>query len=291
MLAGTFLVATPALALDTAPASEQDAVGEIVAPQSEALSPVSEIVLEQDSAARVIPITSPSLLGENPVQAQESLLSASIAALEKANDTSSASTSADDSEGAPTVAVEELFGNEPVLRAAELPAIEEAIRVAAAEKAAAERAAAFAAKIGAMTNGNAGQLTGMYVDNVFAMSIGEFWQFGLASQYGSLGLLAHNYAGGGNYFSLSVGSVIKLVYGDGSTRSYQVVRIRRFEALQPNSPTSQFIDLDKGGGKQSASKVFHQIYNSSNPLVLQTCIANNGISTWGRLFVIAVPIG
>ena len=167
---------------------------------------------------------------------------------------------------------------------------EKAIEEAAIAKAAAERAAAFQAKIDAMSNGSAGQLTGMYVKNSFAMSVGEFWQFGLAAQHGSLGLLAHNYAGGGNFFSLGVGSVVNLVYGDGSVRKFQVKNIRRFEALQPNSPTSQFIDLDNGGGKQSVTKVFNAIYNSGNPLVLQTCIANNGVGTWGRLFVIAVPI-
>jgi len=275
LLSGSLLLASPALAEN--------------ALFSDVSNPAPEMFLEEALTENSRPPSEYSASQGSPLLSKEDILAASLANLEKDRSQAPAATAPDASEDA-AVSVEAL-GDEPTLRAVELIAIEKAIAEAAIAKAAAERAAAFASKIESMKNGNAGQLTGMYVQNSFAMSSGDFWQFGLAAQHGSLGLMAHNYAGGGNYFSLSVGSVINLVYGDGSVRKFQVTKIRRFEALQPNSPTSDFIDLDNGGGKQSVSKVFNAIYNSSNPLVLQTCIANHGVSTWGRLFVIAKPIG
>jgi hypothetical protein len=277
LMAGSLFLATPASAENTLFA--------------EANLPAPEILIEQDDAVSLVPFSGSTSRFGSPVLIRDSQSAPSMTILKSANASGAASASAEGDEAAEPVAAIELFGNEPIIRSVEMVAIEKAIAEARAAKAAAERAAAFSSKVSSMTNGNAGQLTGMYVQNSFAMNVGEFWQFGMAAQHGSLGLLAHNYAGGGNFFSLSVGSVINLVYGDGSIRKYQVTKVRRFEALQPNSPTSQFIDLDRGGGKQSVTKVFNQIYNSSNPLVLQTCIANHGVSTWGRLFVIAVPIG
>lgn len=177
----------------------------------------------------------------------------------------------------------------------------------AAEEARVEIQAARAAEalenfLASVTNGNAGQPTGIYVDGGFAFRIGgqngsagyvtgnagEVTRFGLASSYGSLGLLAHNYLAGASFFTLSPGSTIHVVYGDGSVKDFVVSNIRSFQALQPNSAYSNFIDLDTGN-QLSSTKVFKSIYNSSHPLVLQTCIARDGISTWGRIFVIAVP--
>ncbi len=138
----------------------------------------------------------------------------------------------------------------------------------------------FSLRVGQQPSGSPG-----YVSN----NLGEVTQFGMAAKYGSKGFLAHNYLSGASFFDLSVGMVFSLVYGDGSTEKYQITEIRSFEALQPNSPYSNFVDLDQGG-KLSATKLFHSIYNYENPVVLQTCIENHGISTWGRLFIIAVPV-
>jgi hypothetical protein len=147
-------------------------------------------------------------------------------------------------------------------------------------------------------------VTGIYINENFSLNVGqqpsgspgyitdnsdEVTQFGLAADYGSKGFLAHNYLSGISFFDLAVGMKLTLVYGDGSTESYKIEEIRSFEALQPNSPTSTFVDLDEGG-KLSATDLFYSIYNSNNPVVLQTCIANHGVSTWGRVFIIAVPV-
>jgi hypothetical protein len=111
----------------------------------------------------------------------------------------------------------------------------------------------------------------------------------MAADYGSTAFLAHNYLAGANFFQVSEGQVITLVYGDGSTADFVVQSIRRFQALSPNSTQSTFVDLENNQ-KLSAADLFYSMYNSDNPVVLQTCIANEGESSWGRLFVIAVPV-
>jgi hypothetical protein len=69
-----------------------------------------------------------------------------------------------------------------------------------------------------------------------------------------------------------------------------VAEIHHYRAGQPNSPYSDFYDLDNGGTKYSARQVFHMMYEREGDLVFQTCIEGDGISTWGRLFIIARPI-
>ena len=170
--------------------------------------------------------------------------------------------------------------------------------------AASDMLSGFDAFLQSVSNGNSDQVTGLYVDGALALNVaqqpasnpafisnnsGEVTQFGLASNYGSLGLIAHNYLSGNDFFLLSQGQIITLVYGDGSTASFIIDEIRSFEALQPSSAYSEFIDLDFGG-KLTASELFHDMYNENNALVLQTCIENNGISTWGRVFIIAIPV-
>jgi hypothetical protein len=154
-----------------------------------------------------------------------------------------------------------------------------------------------------VAGGNASQVAGIYVENILAYSVtGQngnasfvsetpdvVTKFGLAAEYGSTAFLAHNYLAGASFFELTEGQIITLVYGDGSTTDFQIQSIRRFQALSPDSTQSTFRDLESDE-QYSASNLFHQMYNSDNSVVLQTCIANEGISTWGRLFVIAVPL-
>ena len=157
--------------------------------------------------------------------------------------------------------------------------------------------------VDSVSNGS-GVVTGIYINEYFSLKVGqqpsgspghitsnagEVTQFGLAADYGSKGFLAHNYLSGDSFFDLEIGMKLSLVYGDGSIKNFVIEDIRSFEALQPNSPTSTFVDLDQGG-KLSAADLFYSIYNSNNPFVLQTCIANHGVSTWGRVFIIAVPV-
>jgi hypothetical protein len=153
-----------------------------------------------------------------------------------------------------------------------------------------------------VTNGNAGQITGIYSANLFALPViqqpsgqagyvsgagNTATQFGMAS---GLGFLAHNYLSGSLFFYLYSGAPITVVYGDGHSKNYQVSQIRKFQALSPDSPYSDFVDL-ASGSTLSASDLFYATYGVGGQLVLQTCISANGNSSWGRLFVIATPGG
>jgi hypothetical protein len=68
-----------------------------------------------------------------------------------------------------------------------------------------------------------------------------------------------------------------------------VTEIRNFQALSPDSTQSSFVDL-ASGEKLSNSELFHSIFDGSDTVVLQTCIAQGDVSTWGRMFITAVPL-
>jgi hypothetical protein len=79
------------------------------------------------------------------------------------------------------------------------------------------------------------------------------------------------------------------VNGDGAIRRYVVTNIRRFQALNPSSLYSNFVDLENGGAQLSSTDLFNQVYAGGNKVVFQTCIYGNGNWSWGRLFVTATP--
>ena len=152
-------------------------------------------------------------------------------------------------------------------------------------------------------NGNANILRGAYAPDLFALPIvqqpsnnagyvskndGELTQFRMASNYGNVGLLAHNHLSGKLFSDIAVGQEIRLVYGDGSVEYFVVTEVLRYQALQPNSPWSNFRDLDTDE-KLSAEQMFKRVYFGDHHVTFQTCIEQNGELSWGRLFVIAVP--
>jgi hypothetical protein len=154
-----------------------------------------------------------------------------------------------------------------------------------------------------VSNGDAQALRGIYVPGLFAAVVAQqpegdrafvsadentLTQFGLASRYGSIGLLAHNSVAGKNFFLLEDGQVFYLVYGDGSLKAFHVTRLMHAQALDPQNIRSHFIDLDEGG-ILSADRLFNEVYDRPGNVILQTCIEANGESSWGRLFVIAEP--
>jgi hypothetical protein len=159
----------------------------------------------------------------------------------------------------------------------------------------------FAASV---QNSNPYQLTGIYVQDVMAFPVvqqpsgqagyvstqnGAVTQFGLASDYGSIGILAHNYLAGAQFFNITNGSIISLVYGNGHVEYYKVTVVKQYQALSPNSVYSQFINLAQPGVKLSSTDLFYQTYGLGNVLVLQTCILANNDPSWGRQFIIAEP--
>lgn len=154
-----------------------------------------------------------------------------------------------------------------------------------------------------VSNGSS-NITGVYVNGTLAMPIVQQpsgnagWvseaddvvtQFGIATQYGSTGLLAHNTHAGAEFFNIQSEQEVVLVTGNGETQSYRVESIRKFQALQPTSPYSDFIDLDSGE-KLTATDLFYAVYSGEHHLTFQTCIAQDGELSWGRLFIIATPI-
>jgi hypothetical protein len=152
-------------------------------------------------------------------------------------------------------------------------------------------------------NGEGKILRGAYVDGVFALPIlqqpsdnaafvstvdNTLTQFGMASLFGNVGLLAHNYLSGQFFFQLTIGMVIQLVYGDGRIETYQVTHIYRYRATSPNSVSSDFVDLDTQK-TLTASELFINVYKGPRHVTFQTCISQDGNSSWGRYFVIAEP--
>jgi hypothetical protein len=114
-------------------------------------------------------------------------------------------------------------------------------------------------------------------------------QYGLASQYGTTGLLAHSHSGGSRFHLLDRGQLIYLISGDESVQIYVVTEILHYQALSPGSFSSDFLPLDSPGDRISAEDLFFQIYADREGMVLQTCFTVDGILNWGRLFVIAYP--
>lgn len=152
-------------------------------------------------------------------------------------------------------------------------------------------------------NGDAKTLRGVYVADVLAQPIvqqpagnagyvsttdGVVTQFGMASQYGNIGLLAHNHLSGRFFSQLTIGQEVRVVYGDGKTEVFVITEILQYQALQPTSPYSSFRNLSKEE-TLTAEQMFKRVYFGDRHLTFQTCINANGNNSWGRLFVIAVP--
>ena len=146
-------------------------------------------------------------------------------------------------------------------------------------------------------------LRGVYVENVLALPVvqqpsgkavyvsnkdGEVTQFGMASDFGNIGLLAHNNLAGQLFSQLKPGQEILLIYGDGHVESFIVEKVLKFQALQPNDPYSTFKNLDQDE-TLTAGEMFNRVYMGNHHLTFQTCIAADGKLSWGRLFVVAVP--
>jgi hypothetical protein len=150
-----------------------------------------------------------------------------------------------------------------------------------------------------LVNGNARTVRGVYAPELFALTVvqqpyslyvskdpGTVTQFALAATRGVVGLLAHNWLSGAEFFNLEVGDRLFLTYGDGRIAAYWVAEIQSYRATTPDSPYSHFIDLKTGKGTDVVG-VIHRVYTGHDQVTLQTCIARDGILSWGRLFVIA----
>jgi hypothetical protein len=158
--------------------------------------------------------------------------------------------------------------------------------------------------VDSVKNGHAGVVRGVYAQGVLALPVvqqpdkepayvstaqGVATEFQSAKTQGNIGLLAHNYLAGKNFPSLAIGQEVRAVFGDGKIEYYRITRVMRFKTLQPTSTTSDFINLDDGK-LYTATQVFSLVYKGARHVTFQTCIANNGNASWGRLFIIAEPL-
>jgi hypothetical protein len=125
--------------------------------------------------------------------------------------------------------------------------------------------------------------------NYVSSKNGELTQFAAVSQYGNLGILAHNYLSGRAFSRLVVGQVVHVLYDNGETESFVISEILRYQALDPKSPYSSFQNLDDESEVLSVGQMFERVYEGDRHLTFQTCIAQAGVSSWGRLFVVAIP--
>ena len=152
-------------------------------------------------------------------------------------------------------------------------------------------------------NGEASVLRGVYVPDVLALPIiqqpagnagyvstddGKLTQFSMASQFGNVGLLAHNHLSGKSFSHLAIGQEVRMVYGNGKVEYFVIKEVLQYQALQPTSPYSSFHNLNKDE-TLSAEQMFKRVYFGDRHVTFQTCISKDGNSSWGRLFVIAVP--
>jgi len=146
-------------------------------------------------------------------------------------------------------------------------------------------------------------LRGVYVPEVLALPVvqqpagnagyvsprdGEITQFGMVSQFGNVGLLAHNHLSGKSFSQLAPGQEVRLVYGNGRIEYFVITELVSYQALQPTSPYSSFRSLD-GRETLTAEQMFKRVYFGDRHVTFQTCVEANGNLSWGRLFIIAIP--
>ena len=159
------------------------------------------------------------------------------------------------------------------------------------------------ALVSRVKNGRSDQLRGIYVPEILAAAVVQqpdedrefvspkentITQFGLASKFGSIGLLAHNYLAGERFSLLEKGQKFYLIYGDGQISTFVVTEVSHYRALNPTSTSSRFVDL-RDNSLLTARELFTKVYKRRGQVIFQTCIAVGEEPSWGRLFIIAKP--
>jgi hypothetical protein len=187
---------------------------------------------------------------------------------------------------------------EPTLTTEEIAATEEALNHE-------ENLRIFDQFIADLKNGEPETIVGIWIENVLALQVvyqpssnpGYVSTIDETVTYflypwrhaGNHGMLAHNYLAGRYFFNISEGDIITLVFGDGNYEDFEVTHINEYQALQPNSPRSNFINLDSGE-HLTANSLFIEVYMGDFHTTLQTCIANGAETEWGRRFTLAPPL-
>jgi len=155
-----------------------------------------------------------------------------------------------------------------------------------------------------VSNGDGSVVRGVYAPDLFASPVTQqpsehpeyvssqpnvITQYQLSTEYGVLGLLAHNHLAGRKFSSLQIDQKIYIIFGDGSVKTYQIAGMEEIQAVEPTNPYSNFIDTQTGEVLNSYD-VFVRFYTGDDHVTLQTCIKRNGNSSWGRLMITALPV-
>lgn len=156
-------------------------------------------------------------------------------------------------------------------------------------------------------NGNAGDVVGVYVRDIMALPVQQqppgdpsyvasqhnlLTEFAMPKRYGAVGILAHNYLSGSRFSQLTPGTEIVVVFGDGRIARYTVTGSESYQALDPNSPVSDFVHPnDPTRRVLTSSEMFQRIYTQPNQIVFQTCVEAFGDPSWGRIFITAEAAG
>lgn len=154
-----------------------------------------------------------------------------------------------------------------------------------------------------VVNGQPGALCGLYVAGILALRVvqqpaddpgyissedGTATQFQKADLFDAVGLLAHNTLAGRDFFKLSAGQELILIYGDGRIKYFRVSELADYQRLTLADLRSDFLPLDSSP-KQTADQVFARFYQQAHRLTLQTCLKRGDIADWGVHFVVADP--
>jgi hypothetical protein len=155
-----------------------------------------------------------------------------------------------------------------------------------------------------VANGDPETITGVYVAGLLSLRVlqqpaedvafvsnedGTATQFQSPTLYGVIGLLAHNFLSGKHFLSLVPGQEVRIVYGSGSYKRYQVSSISDFERLTRFDIRSDFRNIETDAVLTSKD-LFADFYREGNYLTFQTCLEGAGYSNWGVRMISAVPI-
>ena len=155
-----------------------------------------------------------------------------------------------------------------------------------------------------VAHGDPETITGVYVAGLLSLRVlqqpaedvafvsnedGTATQFQSPALYGVIGLLAHNFLSGKHFLNLVPGQEIRIVYGSGSYKRYQVSDISDFERLTRFDIRSDFRNIETDA-VLSSKDLFTDFYREGNYLTFQTCLEGAGYSNWGVRMISAVPI-
>jgi len=152
-----------------------------------------------------------------------------------------------------------------------------------------------------VSDGHSGVVKGLFVDGVMAVRVVQqpqgnaafisvedqtATQFQSATPFNVVGLLAHNFLSGRDFFRLKMGQDLILVFGDGKLQHYRVSEIGDFQRLTLSDLRSDFLELSNNQ-RWTTDQVFARYYQKPNRLTLQTCIEHDGVWDWGVRFITA----